>query len=92
MSYRIGIDIGGTFTDFALFDADARSLAIHKQLTTPDDPSRAVIEGVTTLLADNGGRFGDRIVQLKYESTTRGTTREPTRKPGDVPLIVPASQ
>lgn len=54
MSYRIGIDIGGTFTDFALFDATARTLAIHKQLTTPADPSKAVIEGVGTLLDAHG--------------------------------------
>ena len=54
MSYRIGIDIGGTFTDFALFDAAARTLAIHKQLTTPADPSKAVIKGVSTLLDTQG--------------------------------------
>ena len=45
MSYRLGVDIGGTFTDFALYDEQSGGLAIHKQLTTPDDPSRAVLEG-----------------------------------------------
>jgi N-methylhydantoinase A len=45
MALRIGVDIGGTFTDFALFDAAARRMAIHKQLTTPRDPSAAVLEG-----------------------------------------------
>jgi N-methylhydantoinase A len=54
MTYRIGVDIGGTFTDFALFDENASRIAIHKQLTTPDDPSRAVLEGVTVMLKDNG--------------------------------------
>jgi len=43
MAYRLGIDIGGTFTDFALFNEADGSFAIHKQLTTPDDPSRAVL-------------------------------------------------
>ena len=43
--YRLGVDIGGTFTDFALFDEADKSLHIHKCLTTPDDPSRAVIDG-----------------------------------------------
>lgn len=47
--YRIGVDIGGTFTDFALFDARASRIAIHKRLTTPDDPARAVIEGCLAL-------------------------------------------
>jgi N-methylhydantoinase A len=51
MTYRLGIDIGGTFTDFALFDEAGGTFSIHKQLTTPDDPSRAVLEGTATLLA-----------------------------------------
>ena len=50
MSYRIGIDIGGTFTDFALYESRGGALAIHKRLTTPADPSVAVIEGVSALL------------------------------------------
>ncbi len=48
--YRLGVDIGGTFTDFALFDTRSAALRIHKCLTTPDDPSRAVIEGAVALL------------------------------------------
>ena len=50
--YRMGVDIGGTFTDFALYDETARTVSIHKRLTTPQDPARAVIEGVQSLLAD----------------------------------------
>ena len=49
-AYRLGVDIGGTFTDFALFDGASTSLQIHKCLTTPDDPSRAVIDGTVALL------------------------------------------
>ncbi len=49
MRYRMGVDIGGTFTDFALYDDDGGPLRTHKQLTTPDDPSRAVIDGVARL-------------------------------------------
>ncbi|MFY0615266.1 MAG: hydantoinase/oxoprolinase family protein [Hyphomicrobiaceae bacterium] len=51
--FRIGVDIGGTFTDFALHDATGERIAIHKQLTTPADPSKAVIEGVQTLALNN---------------------------------------
>ena len=54
MGYRLGVDIGGTFTDFALIDDATGDLAIHKQLTTPADPSEAVLEGVATLLARRG--------------------------------------
>ncbi len=52
--HRIGIDIGGTFTDFALIDDDSGEVSVHKQLTTPDDPSRCVLEGVERLLARRG--------------------------------------
>ncbi|MBT3332334.1 MAG: hydantoinase/oxoprolinase family protein [Rhodospirillaceae bacterium] len=53
-TYRLGIDIGGTFTDFALYDEAGGSFAIHKQLTTPDDPARAVLEGTMALLGQQG--------------------------------------
>ena len=42
MSYRIGVDIGGTFTDFILFDAAGQTIRLHKRLTTPRDPSAAL--------------------------------------------------
>ena len=51
MTYRIGIDIGGTFTDFALFDDRKREIITHKALTTPSAPDQAVLEGVTALTA-----------------------------------------
>lgn len=50
MGYRIGIDIGGTFTDFALFDESTNRLSVYKELTTPDDPADAVLRGLSTLL------------------------------------------
>jgi N-methylhydantoinase A/oxoprolinase/acetone carboxylase beta subunit len=46
-SLRIGIDTGGTFTDFVRLDPDG--LTVHKLRTTPDDPSRAILEGIKTL-------------------------------------------
>ena len=49
MTYRIGIDIGGTFTDFALYDDLQREIITHKALTTQSAPDRAVLDGVTTL-------------------------------------------
>src|SRR5688572_18479911 len=45
---RLGIDIGGTFTDFVLID-DAGRVRLHKRLTTPDDPAQSVLEGVAEL-------------------------------------------
>ena len=40
--YRIGVDIGGTFTDLVLIDDSTGERSIGKILTTPKDPSDAV--------------------------------------------------
>jgi N-methylhydantoinase A len=68
LAYRIGVDIGGTFTDFALYDQAGGHLSVHKQLTTPDDPSRAVLEGIGTLVGNAGLRLD------AVESVAHGTT------------------
>jgi N-methylhydantoinase A/oxoprolinase/acetone carboxylase beta subunit len=52
--YRVGVDIGGTFTDFALFDARGAKMSVHKLLTTPHDPSEAVTAGIDVLLRRDG--------------------------------------
>src|SRR5262245_30814097 len=45
MSFRVGIDVGGTFTDFFVLGPEDLRL-VHKTSSTPDDPSRAVVEGL----------------------------------------------
>ncbi|OGA06325.1 MAG: 5-oxoprolinase [Betaproteobacteria bacterium RIFCSPHIGHO2_12_FULL_69_13] len=50
MAFRIGIDVGGTFTDFQLMRARGRP-AVHKELSTPADPSVAVMAGLAALAA-----------------------------------------
>jgi len=52
MTLRIGIDVGGTFTDFALYDHDRTYLATDKVLTTPTDPVRGILTGLDSLLAE----------------------------------------
>ena len=47
--WRIGFDIGGTFTDFILYDSQERSVRLHKRLTTPHDPSEAALIGLGEL-------------------------------------------
>ena len=44
--YVAGADVGGTFTDIAVFDCQTRTLAVNKLLTTPDDPRRAILAGL----------------------------------------------
>ncbi|MCX7143997.1 MAG: hydantoinase/oxoprolinase family protein [Proteobacteria bacterium] len=50
----LGSDIGGTFTDFVEVDEKDGHIEVYKCLTTPDDPSRAVDEGVKELCARQG--------------------------------------
>src|ERR687888_53726 len=50
--YRAGVDIGGTFTDLLLLDEQTGEMLIGKILTTPGDPSVAVIQGLKALLTE----------------------------------------
>ena len=53
MNYRLGFDIGGTFTDFVLVDERSGRTYLNKCLTTPDDPSRGVMDGLGPMLRDS---------------------------------------
>jgi N-methylhydantoinase A len=50
MTIRIGIDVGGTFTDFVLVDSGRQHIAKEKYLTTPQDPAVGVLQGLDLLL------------------------------------------
>ena len=69
--YRIGIDIGGTFTDFVVFDASTGYLLGFKVLTTPEDPSRAVFQGLETIR--NGFKVSPEEVSVLVHATTLAT-------------------
>jgi N-methylhydantoinase A len=51
---RLGVDIGGTFTDAILWDEEARVARIAKVPSTPDDPSRGFLRVVETILCQDG--------------------------------------
>lgn len=57
---RIGIDIGGTFTDFVVFDPGAGTLETFKVPSTPRDPAAAVLEGLRRVRS--GQAASERIV------------------------------
>ena len=48
--WTIGVDVGGTFTDLVLHDGEHASTRSVKLLTTPDDPSRAITDGIRRVL------------------------------------------
>lgn len=49
---RVGVDVGGTFTDFVLVDEMRDLIFTGKRLTTPEDPSVAIIDGLERLVAE----------------------------------------
>ena len=53
MQYTLGVDIGGTFTDFSLINADGE-ITLWKEASTPKDPTEAIKRGVQSL-AESGG-------------------------------------
>lgn len=57
--YRIGTDIGGTFTDFVVLDDRTRELRLEKTLTTPHDPSEGIFDGLALLARNDGALLKD---------------------------------
>ena len=51
---RVGVDVGGTFTDFVLVDEKRDLIFTGKRLTTPEDPSLAITDGLERLVSESG--------------------------------------
>jgi len=66
--YRLGCDIGGTFTDFVLLDDATGRIQIHKRLTTPKDPSDAVEEGIRDMVKATPG-FVEKLDEVIHGTT-----------------------
>ena len=49
--YRVAVDTGGTFSDFVYLNEETGAVSISKVPSTPDDPSRAILQGVEALIA-----------------------------------------
>jgi N-methylhydantoinase A len=67
---RVTVDTGGTFSDFVCLDEDTGTISITKLPSTPDDPSRAILNGIETLITD-GIRAED--IAFLCHGTTVGT-------------------
>jgi len=72
MSLRIGVDTGGTFTDVCAFDEQTSRVHVRKVSSTPDDPGRAIVQGVTEILDQIGDRTIDEVGYFAH-GTTVGT-------------------
>jgi len=53
MAVRIGVDVGGTFTDIVCFDEDKSFLTLLKVPSTPNEPNRAVVDGTLRILKES---------------------------------------
>ncbi len=52
--YALAVDVGGTFTDVVLLNLATGEFRLHKTPSTPDDPSRGFIAGISRILEANG--------------------------------------
>ncbi|HXN21701.1 MAG TPA: hydantoinase/oxoprolinase family protein [Candidatus Dormibacteraeota bacterium] len=86
MGLRIGVDVGGTFTDLCLFDDRSKLLSIAKVPSTPNSPDQGVLEGVRRILADTQCRPED--VEFFVHGTTIATNAIIEYKGAKVGLLV----
>jgi len=84
MAYRVGFDVGGTFTDFVL-QSPSGELSTGKRLTTYPDPSEACLAGLDALLAQAGVSWGD--VAQAVHGTTLGSNVVIERKARGIGLL-----
>ena len=68
-TFRIGVDVGGTFTDGTLIDSSTGSVITSKVLSTPNDPSVGFIEAVNKLLAMEGSPSPPDIEHVVHATT-----------------------
>jgi N-methylhydantoinase A len=71
MGYRLGVDVGGTFTDLLLFDTASGAFWRHKTPSTPHDSSEGILNGVTAICAEAGVAASD--IEFFLHGTTVAT-------------------
>src|SRR3989337_1878900 len=84
-SYRLGVDIGGTFTDLVIIDEASGAVRVGKLLTTPKNPAQGVETGIVRLLEEMG--VSPRAVGSLIHGTTLATNALIGRKGARTGLI-----
>lgn len=68
MTYKLGVDVGGTFTDVLLIDSQSGAVHTAKVLSTPEDSSIGVLNGIARV-CDNAGVDAGLITQVTHGTT-----------------------
>lgn len=84
--FRLGIDIGGTFTDFSLVDESTGEVHVHKRPSTPNSPSTSVVAGLQELMERIGRAPAD--ITTFVHGTTIGLNAVLERRGARVALFV----
>ena len=85
MTYRLGVDVGGTFTDFLLLNEDTGETKTAKVPSTPEDSSIGVLNGVAKICDSSGIDPAD--IKLVMHGTTVATNAVLTGRGAKVGLI-----
>ncbi|MDA1310403.1 MAG: hydantoinase/oxoprolinase family protein, partial [Proteobacteria bacterium] len=85
MEIHIGVDVGGTFTDFAVSIPGQNRQILHKLPSSPDRPDQAIVDGLKEVLATHGLDAGN-IVRFGH-GTTVGTNALIQRRVGKVAVV-----
>jgi N-methylhydantoinase A len=85
MSYRLGVDVGGTFTDLLLINEESGETYTAKVLSTPEDSSIGVLNGVARICAESG--VNPKQVQRVMHGTTVATNAVLTARGAKVGLV-----
>lgn len=81
----VGVDVGGTFTDFSARNTRTGEAHVHKRPSTPDDPSRAILNGLSELQEKTGIQGGD--IDRFAHGTTVATNALLQRRGAKVGLV-----
>ena len=85
MPWVVGVDVGGTFTDFYAYNSETLSYRVYKLASTPAEPDRAILDGFRALCGEIG--IGVEAVQRLEHGTTVATNALIQQKGARVALV-----